>query len=78
MSAKELASSASSNNHPSEQQHPLSDEEQGFQTIPKGEEQEEGKEDPRQLTGMKVQFSPVPASALLLIESSGSSSSPAR
>ena len=54
MSDKELASSASSNNHSSERQHPLSDEEKATKTSPEGEEQEGEKEDRRQLTGIKV------------------------
>ena len=61
MSDKELASSASSNNHHCEQQHTLSDEEKAPQTVPEGDNQDEGKEDRRQLTGVKVQLTLVPA-----------------
>lgn len=81
MSDNEVALSASSNNFSSNQQQPVSDEERATHTTPKEEEEQAGNEERRQLTGFKVRFSLVQASAKggsLLINSSGSSLSSAR
>ena len=58
MSDKELALSASSDYQSSDHQQSIGDEETAIHAISKEQEQE-GNEDRRQLTGFKVRFSHV-------------------